>query len=168
MPDPSPLAQVKVLVFDLMGTCTDWKSHILRSLEEHAAGHPSLASRDWSAFAQDWRMGFFRLVEKLASKHQNPSTSDDDKENTLMSVGSVYRQVLDELCERDQISEWSERDKVEINDSWGKMTGSLVFVELNVLILTSRPPSSSLGRCGLRTESITQRLLYVGHLFFNS
>ena len=48
---------IRALVFDVIGTTTDWHSPVQQALEVVAAQRPDLPPRDWSKFAHEWRQG---------------------------------------------------------------------------------------------------------------
>ena len=51
------LSGIHALVFDVIGTTTDWHSPVQQALEVVAAKRPDLPPRDWSKFAHEWRQG---------------------------------------------------------------------------------------------------------------
>jgi hypothetical protein len=48
---------VRALVFDVIGTTTDWHSPVQRTLESVSAARTDLPPQDWSTFAYEWRQG---------------------------------------------------------------------------------------------------------------
>ena len=48
---------IRALVFDVIGTTTDWHSPVQQALEVAAAKRTHLAPQDWSKFAHEWRQG---------------------------------------------------------------------------------------------------------------
>jgi len=109
----SPLA-VKALVFDVIGTTTDWLTPVLHALQSNAAPYPDLAKRiDWTDFAGRWRVGFAKYVQLQQAKpgaYQHIETFE------------VYRRVLDELCTEKHINQWSTETKADLVKSWVNMT----------------------------------------------
>ena len=51
------LSGIRALVFDVIGTTTDWHSPVQQALEVVAAKKPDLPPQDWSKFAHEWRQG---------------------------------------------------------------------------------------------------------------
>jgi len=85
---------VRALLFDVFGTCVDWRSTVTRELHDamhkslNAADH-SIASRvrlacdsmsdeKWAEFAQKWRNTYKRFTRGLASDASIPWKSVDD------------------------------------------------------------------------------------------
>jgi len=48
---------IRVLVFDVIGTTTDWHSPVQQALEVAAAKTTGPPPHDWSKFAHEWRQG---------------------------------------------------------------------------------------------------------------
>ena len=46
----------KALAFDVFGTVVDWRSSIIRELEDFGRAHG--VDADWSAIADGWRAGY--------------------------------------------------------------------------------------------------------------
>ncbi|EJU00169.1 haloacid dehalogenase [Dacryopinax primogenitus] len=82
---PRPLPQA--LIFDLVGTCTDWHTPILDLLRSQPLPTP-LQSADLPQLAADWRAGFFREI--LASFEGGEQAE---------GVDIVHRRVLDRLLQ---------------------------------------------------------------------
>ncbi|TRM68140.1 HAD-like domain-containing protein [Schizophyllum amplum] len=98
-------ARTKVVLFDLMGTCVDWKSSIVAALEEcpHTPGiHPN----DYPQLAADWRAGFCRIL--ALSGQQSPDIDD------------IHRDVLDGLLADRGVSEddWSLELRARLVSAW--------------------------------------------------
>ncbi|KAI0917170.1 hypothetical protein AcW1_007564 [Taiwanofungus camphoratus] len=80
-----PLHDVKALVFDLMGTCTDWHTSILSEMRQYPVPAPLVGS-DMPALAADWRAGFFRaILASFEAGEQSPN------------IDIVHANVLDEI-----------------------------------------------------------------------
>jgi len=109
----SQLGGVKALVFDVIGTTTDWLTPVLQALQTHAAPFPDLGSHNWTEFAQLWRVGFATYVRK---QQANPG------EYQHIETFEVYRRVLGELCTTKNITQWNADVKEELVKSWGSMT----------------------------------------------
>ena len=70
----APTKPVQALLFDLIGTCTDWKPGIVRALKEAVRQKPLVGIGEGEGgrltddevglgkFALEWRGGFFRLA----------------------------------------------------------------------------------------------------------
>ena len=53
----SDFSGIRALVFDVIGTTSDWHSPVQQALEVAAAKRNDLPSQDWSKFAHEWRQG---------------------------------------------------------------------------------------------------------------
>ncbi|ULE34794.1 haloacid dehalogenase type II [Mycobacterium sp. IDR2000157661] len=53
----------KALAFDTFGTVVDWRSSIIRELEEFGNAHG--LQRDWAAFADGWRAGYPPAMDRV-------------------------------------------------------------------------------------------------------
>lgn len=104
------LKPVQALVFDLIGTTTDWKTPVAASLKAHAVNLSS--GRDWDEFAHEWRTGFFSYVSDLASKGQQKP------------VNEVYKAVLTLLLNKHGINEWGEEEQADLIKGWKMMQGT--------------------------------------------
>jgi 2-haloalkanoic acid dehalogenase type II len=109
---------VKVLFFDLMGTCLDWHSSIIEALP---ATNPSssgsglkLESEGLSArshFALRWRQGFF---DGIHSRFEKGEEQED--------IDVTHRRVLDRLADAtDEGKSWIEDQKRTAVDAWHSM-----------------------------------------------
>src|SRR4051794_19067938 len=76
---------IRALVFDVFGTCVDWRGSVIRELE--AMGRLEGQSADWSAMADDWRRdGYIRGIARIRAREM-PYVSSDE----------LFRRKLDEL-----------------------------------------------------------------------
>jgi len=105
-PLPPALRPVRALVFDLIGTTTDWFTPVHTALVAHAPTASAPPSTDWEAFAHAWRKGFFRVVKEASQG------------GTFIGLDEVYGKVLDELCEAEGIKGWGEDVKKDLIKSW--------------------------------------------------
>ena len=74
----------KALAFDVFGTVVDWRSSIIRELEEFGRAHG--VDADWPAMADDWRSGYAPAMDRVR-RGELPWTRIDD----------LHRMILDEL-----------------------------------------------------------------------
>ena len=100
------LAGIKVVLFDLMGTCVDWKSSIVAALHDcpHAPGiHPN----DYEVLATDWRAGFFKRILALSGQ-QSPD------------IDEIHRDVLNALLADRGVSEddWDADVRARLVAAW--------------------------------------------------
>jgi 2-haloalkanoic acid dehalogenase type II len=104
-PFPKP---PKALIFDLMGTCTNWHASILNSLESHPSPQ-TLPSTSLSAFALEWRAGFFAEIH---SRFENGLAQED--------IDVTHRRVLDVLLDKWGVTdeEWGDEVREQLVRSW--------------------------------------------------
>ena len=68
-------AGVKALVYDVFGTCTDWRNGVARDAERILK--PLGYNIDWHAFADAWRVG--HSARSLAGPDRRTSNADAGK-----------------------------------------------------------------------------------------
>jgi len=105
------LQGVSALVFDLIGTTTDWHTPVAAALKAHASIHPALAAStiDWDALAHEWRRDFFVYVAGLA------------KQGEEKPISEVYQVTLDALMQRHGITDWDAAEQKDLIKSWAMM-----------------------------------------------
>lgn len=94
----------KALIFDYIGTTTDWLTPVSRALREHA---PADSNVDWTEFAYRWRSEFFVYLKELA-----------DNNSELIPFNDVYNTTLSRL-QRGTDLHWSEEQRMILISSWG-------------------------------------------------
>lgn len=100
-------------MFDLMGTCVDWKSSIVAALERCPPLTPVReGSPDYGQFAMEWRAGFFRDI--FAAFERGEGSPDIDV---------VHRRVLDGMLEERKASEeWNDDVRSKLVAAWHSQT----------------------------------------------
>jgi 2-haloalkanoic acid dehalogenase type II len=109
---------VSVLFFDLMGTCLDWHSSIIRALPatdtflpKAEVGLGSERSSPRSQFALRWRQGFF---DEIHARFQRGEEQED--------IDVTHRRVLDRLLDADANSKaggsWDDAQKLAAVNAW--------------------------------------------------
>jgi 2-haloalkanoic acid dehalogenase type II len=119
---------VKVLFFDLMGTCLDWHSSIIHALPATNVLPPSSSSSQESEserpaappsqFALRWRQGFF---DEIHARFERGAEGED--------IDVTHRRVLDRLLDAangsaaagDGGAAWSEVQKQDAVQAWHSM-----------------------------------------------
>jgi 2-haloacid dehalogenase len=72
---PVASGTIKALVFDVFGTCVDWRSSVIRDLS--AAGQAHGQTADWAALADEWRReGYIRGIARIRAG-ETPWVSSD-------------------------------------------------------------------------------------------
>jgi 2-haloacid dehalogenase len=100
---------VKALVFDVFGTCVDWRGSVIRELE--AVGRAKGLPADWSAMADEWRReGYIRGIARIRSGEMPYVGSDE-----------LFSRKLDELLPKYGISGLSETEVTELAHAWRRL-----------------------------------------------
>jgi 2-haloacid dehalogenase len=93
------MSRTKALLFDVFGTCVDWRSSIARAGEELSRRH-ELAGVDWAAVADAWRARYQPQLETVRSGAR-----------PWVNLDVLHREALDEvLAELDLDVPEPERD----------------------------------------------------------
>jgi 2-haloacid dehalogenase len=96
---------VRALAFDVFGTVVDWRSSIIRELEEF--GHRHGLQQDWPTFADNWRAGYAPAMDRVR-RGELPWTRIDD----------LHRMILVELLGDTSVSD----DEVDdLNRAWHRL-----------------------------------------------
>ena len=98
----------RALAFDVFGTVVDWRSSIIRELEDFGREHG--LQRDWAAFADSWRAGYAPAMDRVR-RGELPWTRIDD----------LHRMILEELLGSAGISAVNEGDVDYLNRSWHRL-----------------------------------------------
>jgi 2-haloacid dehalogenase len=100
---------VQALVFDVFGTCVDWRASILRDLD--ALGQRHGVQADWPKLADEWRRdGYIGPIRRILDG-QEPYVSSD----------ILFRRKLDELLPKYGLSGLSETDIHHLALSWRRL-----------------------------------------------
>ena len=110
------------MVFDLMGTCADWHTSIVKALDSKAS--TGLAVLNYSQVAKDWRVGFFHGIY---SSFQCGERSPD--------IDDMHRIVLDRILEERAVDceEWNRDVRADLVDAWYHQLGQLKVDPLMIL-----------------------------------
>ena len=115
---------VQTLVFDLMGTCTDWKSTITSAMESCEALRSSLSRAQRKDLAKAWRARFFddihdRFSKGLPGEH----------------IDVTHRRILDKMLEELGLSEQviREADRQGLVQSWHDQLGMRLLLQISLL-----------------------------------
>jgi 2-haloacid dehalogenase len=95
------------LAFDVFGTVVDWRSSIIRELEEFGRTHG--VQQDWPAFADSWRAGYAPAMDRVR-RGDLPWTRIDD----------LHRMILDGLLAGAGIAV-SDEEVDELNWAWHRL-----------------------------------------------
>lgn len=101
------MTPIRALAFDVFGTVVDWRSSIIGELDEFGRRHG--ITRDWPAFADDWRAGYAPAMDRVR-RGELPWTRIDD----------LHRMILAELLAREGISA-DDGEVDELNRAWHRL-----------------------------------------------
>jgi 2-haloacid dehalogenase len=105
-----PAEALRALVFDVFGTCVDWRGSIIRECEAvgRAKGWSGI---DWPAFADEWRReGYIRGIARILAG-ERPYVSSD----------VLFRRKLDELLSQYGITGLHEHELQELARAWRRL-----------------------------------------------
>jgi 2-haloacid dehalogenase len=99
---------IKALAFDVFGTVVDWH----RGIREEAA---ALAARhgiagDWARFAEDWRAGYPRAMDRVR-KGELP----------WKRIDALHRMILDDIAPRHGLAGLPEAELAQLNLAWHRL-----------------------------------------------
>jgi 2-haloacid dehalogenase len=96
------------LAFDVFGTVVDWRSSIIRELEEFGRTHG--AQQDWPAFADSWRAGYAPAMDRVR-RGDLPWTRIDN----------LHRMILEDLLGAAGVTSICVEDVDELNRAWHRL-----------------------------------------------
>jgi 2-haloacid dehalogenase len=101
--------RLQALVFDVFGTCVDWRGSVIRELE--AVGQAKGIRADWSAMADEWRRdGYHRGIARIRAG-ETPYVSSDE----------LFRRKLDELLAKYAVSGLTEPETTNLAHTWRRL-----------------------------------------------
>ncbi len=100
---------IRALVFDVFGTCVDWRGSVIRELS--TVGLARGVTLDWSAFADEWRReGYIRGIARIRAG-ETPYVGSD----------VLFRRKLDELVVSYGLTGLSEAESVHLAHAWRRL-----------------------------------------------
>ncbi len=99
---------VRALAFDVFGTVVDWRSSVVRELED--LGRERDLWADWPAFADAWRGRYAPSMDRVR-RGEIPWTNLD----------ALHRASLEELLVEFGVEELTETEKDHINHVWHRL-----------------------------------------------
>ncbi len=99
---------IKALVFDTFGTVVDWRTSVAADMASFFG--PKGVDRDWIAFADAWRGGYYPAMDQVR-KGLRPWADND----------VLMRERLDELLATFEIGDLSEGEKRYLNLAWHRL-----------------------------------------------
>jgi 2-haloacid dehalogenase len=103
------IAQPKALLFDVFGTCVDWRAGIIREGELLGRAH-GLTHVDWAAFADAWRALYQPQMDNVRTGRR-PWTKLDD----------LHRESLEAVLRDFGIADIPAPDLEEFNRAWHRL-----------------------------------------------
>ncbi|GAD96288.1 hypothetical protein SCHCODRAFT_102954 [Paecilomyces variotii No. 5] len=96
----------EALIFDLMGTCCDWKSGIVSTLAQ-TSSLQALSDTDRSRLANDWRSGFFGEIH---ARFESGAPPED--------IDVTHRRVLDRILAQRGLDTTTEEERRILVQRW--------------------------------------------------
>jgi 2-haloacid dehalogenase len=98
----------KGLAFDVFGTVVDWRSSVIRELEQF--GQRQGLHHDWASFADKWRGGYAPAMDRVR-RGELPWTRIDD----------LHRMILEQLLGAAGVTSICSEDIDELNRAWHRL-----------------------------------------------
>jgi len=98
----------RALAFDVFETVVDWRSSVIRQLEEFGQRHG--LQQDWPSFADNWRAGYAPAMDRVR-RGELPWTRIDD----------LHRMILEEHLGAAGITSICVEDVDELNRAWHRL-----------------------------------------------
>ncbi len=95
------------LLFDVQGTATDFHSTVCDEARRISAGRA--AGVDWPELVRRWRAGYFTALDAAPSQ------------GAWVSVGSVYRNVLDTVLADAGVTDLTAAERDELSLAWQRL-----------------------------------------------
>lgn len=99
---------IKALLFDVFGTVVDWRTSIRNDLEQWFT--PLGITRDWEAFAQDWRALYQPAMERVRNGQRG-----------YVRLDILHRENLDSLLPAYDLENLSDDQRDHINRVWHRL-----------------------------------------------
>ena len=108
-PKPGATADgVKALVYDVFGTCVDWRNGVARDAERILK--PLGYKLDWIAFADAWRALYQPTMEEVRSGRQ-----------PFVKLDILHRRMLDKIRPRFGLEKLDEKVVADLNLAWHRL-----------------------------------------------
>jgi len=99
---------VKVVVFDVFGTCVDWRGSLVAMLERFGAASGRAA--DWTGLVDAWRGRYQPQMEECRAGRRPWTTLD-----------TLHRESLDRLLPEFGLADVPESERADINLGWHRL-----------------------------------------------
>jgi 2-haloacid dehalogenase len=105
---PALANSVKALVYDVFGTCVDWRKGVARESERILK--PLGYNLDWIAFADAWRALYQPTMEEIRSGRQ-----------PFVKLDILHRRMLDQIRPKFGLQKLDEKTGDELNLAWHRL-----------------------------------------------
>lgn len=102
------VGSVKALLFDVFGTCVDWRGSIIK--EGEALNARLKTKTDWAALADAWRGNYQPSMEKVRSG-----------ERPYANLDKLHRETLDTLARKHGLDHLPDAEIADINRMWHRL-----------------------------------------------
>jgi 2-haloacid dehalogenase len=102
------MGEPRALAFDVFGTVVDWRSSVIRELEQFGQRHG--LQQDWPTFADRWRAGYAPAMDRVR-RGELPWTRIDD----------LHRRILEELLGAAGVTSICVEEVDELNRAWHRL-----------------------------------------------
>jgi 2-haloacid dehalogenase len=103
------VAEIRALLFDVFGTCVDWRTSVARESEAFGRTH-RVTGVDWTKFADAWRARYQPQMETVRSGARGWTNLD-----------TLHRESLDEVCRAFGIADVSPAALDGLNRAWHRL-----------------------------------------------
>jgi len=99
---------VKALLFDVFGTCVDWRGSIIKEGPER---HKKISKGfDWPAFADAWRALYQPAMERVRAGAR-----------PFANLDKLHRESLETLAKQFKLDHLAKADMMELNRAWHRL-----------------------------------------------
>jgi len=105
---PAPADNVKALVFDVFGTCVDWRNGVARDAERILK--PLGYNLNWLAFADAWRALYQPTMEEVRSGRA-----------PFAKLDILHRRMLDQIRPKFGLERLDEKTAADLNLAWHRL-----------------------------------------------
>ncbi|KAI9493350.1 HAD-like domain-containing protein [Zychaea mexicana] len=102
------LSDAQAFVFDVFGTCVDWRTSVVKELEHFIKTTPA---PDYVALANRWRQEYYISVRTYA----------ESQPDVFPDLDSIHRTILDSILAEENI-DLDEASRVELNLCWHRLS----------------------------------------------
>ncbi|KAI7859249.1 haloacid dehalogenase, type II [Circinella umbellata] len=107
------LSEVKAFVFDVFGTCVDWRTSVIKELKQYVKPISSSGTIDYEVLADKWRQQYYTSMQNFAKAQPD----------VIPDVDAVYRNGLDKILAeiQEEINPINEDMRNELTQVWHRL-----------------------------------------------